>query len=64
MKTRFLVNADTGREYRVVKINREAGIVTLKGETAEFEQKFEPAQFEAWGYKLVVRDVEPEPKAS
>jgi hypothetical protein len=36
----FFKNIETGREYDIVAIDKEAGTVTLKGELIEFTEPF------------------------
>ena len=52
-----LINNDTGKEYEVVKYDKEAGKLTLKGpETgAEFEEDANKERLERMGYKLEQR---------
>jgi len=48
----YFYNEKTGRKYAVVKFDREAGTVTLKGEVYEFTEPFDRAKFEKMGYVL------------
>lgn len=50
----FFVNEHTGNRYDVVKFDREAGEVTLKGPLTgrEFTQKFDKEAFQRMGYVL------------
>jgi hypothetical protein len=48
------VNEKTGKRYKVVKFDREAGKVTLIGEHGvEFTEKFDKELFKRLGYNLV-----------
>lgn len=54
----FLRSTVTGKRFEVVSRDKEAGTVILKGELAEFEEKFDPAIFKAQGYVLEKEDEE------
>ena len=47
------INRKTGKRYTVVKFDREAGRVTLKGEHGvEFTEKYDKELFQRLGYEL------------
>lgn len=47
------VNEKTGKAYKVVKFDREAGKVTLVGEQGvEFTEKYDKELFQKLGYTL------------
>jgi hypothetical protein len=49
----FFESAKTHKRYTVVKWDKEANKVTLKGESGlEFEEKFKPDLFKQMGYTL------------
>jgi hypothetical protein len=48
-------SAKTHKKYAVVKFDREAGKVTLRGESGtEFTEKYKPELFRQMGYELKV----------
>lgn len=54
----FLRHTQTGKKFRVVSRDKEAGTVRLKGSLQEFEEKFDPAKFKKNGYELVKEEVD------
>lgn len=48
----YLVHTKTGRKYKVVGRDQEAGTITLKGELAEFTEPFDKERLKALGYTL------------
>lgn len=48
-----LLNKKTGRKYKVIAFDREAGKITLAGELAEFTEKYDKELFQKLGYELV-----------
>lgn len=48
----YFENEKTGRRYDVVRFNKDEGTVTLKGDMAEFTEKFDKDAFREWGYEL------------
>jgi len=48
----YFENEKTGKRYDVVSFNKEEGTVTLKGQHAEFTEKFDKAKFQQMGYTL------------
>lgn len=52
MSTLYFKNSATGNKYRVVKFDREAGTVTLRGKYGEFTEKFDKEKFQRMGYSL------------
>lgn len=49
----YFINEKTSKRYKVVRFDKAAGEVVLKGEHAEFSEKFDKAKFENMGYRLV-----------
>lgn len=59
MKTkRVLRHAESGREYEVVGVDEARGVVTLRGELAEFTEPLDWERFKAMGYKRKTVEVE------
>lgn len=49
----YFKNEHTGKRYRVVKFDRDAGKITLVGEAGiEFTDKYDRTFFEDLGYRL------------
>ena len=48
----FLKNVHTGKRYEIVKLDKDAGKVTLRGETTEFVEDYSKERMIALGYKL------------
>jgi hypothetical protein len=48
----YFVNEKTGKKYQVLAFDRDAGTVRLKGELAEFTERFDKERFKQWGYVL------------
>jgi hypothetical protein len=49
----FFVNNKTGKKYKVLKFDREAGKVQLVGEhNVPFEEKYDKELFQRLGYEL------------
>lgn len=48
----YFRNEATGNKYKVVKFDREAGTVTLRGKFGEFTEKFDKEKFQRMGYTL------------
>lgn len=48
----YMESKKTGKQYAVVKFDKEAGTITLKGEHAEFTEPFDKARFDRMGYEL------------
>ena len=57
----FLRHSETGREFQVVKVDKAAGQITLKGPNTEFTEPYDKDRFKANGYTLVTRE-DPKPK--
>lgn len=49
----FFENAKTGKRYKVIEFNKETGEMRLRGEHAEFVEKYDKEKFQSWGYQLV-----------
>ena len=54
----FFVNKSTGKEYRVISLDREQTppMLILKGQHSEFQQAFDKELFQRLGYELVKKD--------
>lgn len=52
----FLVHKQTGKKFQVIKQDKEAGTITLKGSHAAFTEEFNPAKFKKQGYELRKED--------
>lgn len=49
----FFVNNKTGKKYKILKFDRDAGRVRLVGEHGvEFEEKYDKETFQRLGYEL------------
>lgn len=48
----YFVQTTTGKRYKVIKMDHEAGKVTLRGEYGEFVEPYSKARFERLGYKV------------
>lgn len=48
----YFKNTRTGKRYEVVSMDKEARTVTLKGQHAEFVEKYDKERFERLGYIL------------
>jgi len=48
----FFRNKTTGKRYDIVRIDKEAGEIVLKGEHAEFTEKYDKERFARLGYVL------------
>jgi hypothetical protein len=60
-KKAFLVHDETGREFEVIKIDREANTITLKGEYSTFTDPFDKGALTGLGYRLIQREVQETP---
>jgi hypothetical protein len=49
----FFINTETQRRYEVVKLDKAAGTITLKGELAEFTESYDKDKFKELGYTLI-----------
>lgn len=49
----YFENVKTKKRYKVVKLDKEAGEITLRGEYAEFTEPYSKERFQKLGYKLV-----------
>ncbi len=52
----FLRSKITGKRFEIIRRDTKAGTVTLKGELAEFDEKFDPDMFKKQGYVLEKED--------
>lgn len=48
----YFKNTRTGKRYEVVSMNKENRTVTLRGQHAEFVEKYDKERFERLGYVL------------
>ncbi len=48
----FFKNTRTGKRYEIVRLDKDAGTVTLKGQHAEFTEKYDKEKFQQMGYTL------------
>lgn len=48
----YLKNEQTGKRYEIVKLDKAAGKVTLRGETAEFVEEYSKERMQRLGYVL------------
>lgn len=53
MSELFFKNKKTGKRYKIIKLDKEKGEVTLKGEYAEFVEPYDKEKFVRLGYELV-----------
>jgi len=54
----YFKNTKTGRRYKVIRIDKEKGEITLKGEYSEFTEPYDRDRFKRLGYVLEKVDVE------
>lgn len=59
-KKRVLRHETTGKEYEVVSIDQEKGVITLRGELTEFTEPLDWERFHAMGYKRASVETEKE----
>lgn len=52
----YLRHSETGREFKVVSLDKEAGTIKLAGPNTEFTEPFDKERFKANGYTLVNRE--------
>lgn len=48
----YFKNTKTGRRYKVIRIDKEKGEITLKGEYSEFTEPYDKERFKRLGYVL------------
>jgi len=48
----YFRNEQTGKRYKIVSMDKEAGEVVLQGEHAEFTEKYDKEKFKKLGYVL------------
>jgi hypothetical protein len=48
----YFRNTRTNRKYKVVRVDKEKGEITLKGEYSEFVEPYDKERFKALGYVL------------
>lgn len=46
----YFKNTKTGRRYKVIRIDKEKGEITLKGEYSEFTEPYDKERFKRLGY--------------
>jgi hypothetical protein len=49
----YFENAKTGKRYKVIKFDQATGEMVLRGEHAEFTEKYDKDRFIEMGYALV-----------
>ena len=52
----FLKNMGSGKEFEVIGRDKEAGTITLKGDYAQFTEKFDKDRLKEAGYEMVTRE--------
>lgn len=52
MTALYFKNVKTGKRYKVVRLDKDKNLVVLRGENAEFTEKFDKARFKKMGYVL------------
>jgi hypothetical protein len=52
----YFRNKQTGKKYEVIKLDREKGEVTLKGQYKSFVERYDKERFQRLGYELVRED--------
>ena len=52
----YLRHTETGKQYKVVKFDRENGKITLQGPHAQFDEDFDKERFKRLGYSMVKGD--------
>jgi hypothetical protein len=50
---RYAQNIATGKRWEIIKIDKEAGTITLKGDYNEFTEPYSPERMQRLGYRLV-----------
>lgn len=53
----YFKNKNTGKKYEFIRLDKEKGEITLKGQYAEFTEPFNKARFEELGYEMVREEV-------
>lgn len=48
----YLVHKKTGKEYQLLKLDKEAGTMTLQGPNATFEEPYDPERLKQRGYTV------------
>lgn len=48
----YFRNVKTGKQYEIVRMDKEKNEVTLRGETAEFVEPYDKERFKELGYVL------------
>ncbi len=48
----YLVHDTTKRRFEVMQVDRENERITLKGEHATFDEKYDPPRFKQLGYRI------------
>lgn len=56
----YLKSKKTGKRFQIVRRNKVAGTVTLKGDIAEFDEAFDMEKFKTMGYTLEKEDADAE----
>jgi hypothetical protein len=53
MSTLYFENTKNGKRYKVIKVDKEKGEITLQGQFNEFIEKYDKERFTRLGYKLI-----------
>lgn len=56
MTNLYFKNRHTGKKYKVIKLDKEAGVVILKGAHGEFSEPYDKKRFKQMGYTLEKED--------
>lgn len=54
----FFENVKTKKRYKVIKLDKAKGEITLQSQYGEFTEKYDKARFERLGYALVKEEAE------
>lgn len=52
MSNLYFRNEKTGKRYKVVRMDKDAGTIVLRGEHAEFTEQYDKDRFKKLGYVL------------
>lgn len=56
MSEHYFVSEATGNRYKVVKFDKETGVVLLRGKFGEFTERYDKKKFKRMGYELVTEE--------
>lgn len=54
----YFRHQSTGKRYKIVAFDKEAGVVVLKGPTTEFREPYDKERFARMGYVLEREETE------